>query len=108
MTISTKTFGAINDGSYVQKKLYVFNAGESDATGLQVSAERYLTSDGVDFVQVAEDSGGNPGAYSSIIYMGELKAGEKVPFWVRIQVPVGTTPAGNPRGFELDLEYQGT
>lgn len=108
LTISTKSFGAIIDGSSVQKKLYVFNAGESVASGLKISTERYVTSDGVEFVQIAEDTGGNPDTFSSILYLGDLQAGERVPFWVKIQVPVGTTPAGNPRGFELNLEYQGT
>lgn len=107
--ITSESFGALDGGDFEGRKFQVENIGDQDATSAILSAVRLAANDGVDFVLLAPDAGGNPGAYSSTpLSIGDLAPGDIVPFWVKVTVPVGTTPAGNPRQFEVVVDYYGT
>jgi hypothetical protein len=65
--------------------------------------------DGIDFAQIAEDIGGNPGSFGTApISIGTLNPEDTVYFWVKVTVPSSTTPAGNPRQFNVVARFTGT
>lgn len=107
--ITSSNFGAVNGGDSQAVKFKVKNVGDQSATSVQLSIARLASNDGIDFAQIAEDFGGNPGAYSTAaINVGTLIADASTDFWVKVTVPTGTTPAGNPRQFDILAIYTGT
>ena len=107
--ITAANFGAVNGGANQQLKFQVKNVGDQNATSVQLSIARLASNDGLDFAQVAEDVGGNPGSYgTAIINLGTMIPGAIIAFWVKVTVPNGTTPAGNPRQFDIVATYTGT
>lgn len=110
--ITSFNFGAIDGGADLAIKFFVKNIGNTPAQSVRVYAQRLSQNDGLDFVQMALDNGGNPGAYTSNLAeglnVGTLIADAAVAFWVKVTVPTGTTPAGNPRLFDAVVEYTGT
>lgn len=107
--ITSWNFGAINGGASSQQKFRVANVGDQSATSVELSASRIASNDGLDFVLLALDSGGNPGAYASTaIQIGTIAALAYVEFWIKVLVPSGATPAGNPRQFQIVVDYIGT
>jgi hypothetical protein len=110
--ITSFNFGAIDGGDDLAIKFYVKNIGSTDAQSVRVFAQRLAQNDGLDFIQMAFDNGGNPGTYISTLATGldfaTLAAGVSQAFWLKVTVPVGTTPAGNPRMFDAVVEYTGT
>jgi hypothetical protein len=107
--ITSSNFGAVNGGAYEEIKFILKNVGDQSATSVQLSIARLAANDGIDFAQIAEDSGGNPDSYgTTTINLGTLAADASVSFWVKITIPTGTTPAGNPRQFDVLATYTGT
>jgi len=107
--ITTFPFGTIDDGSNAAYKFYVKNTGDTSATSVSATAVRVDGSDGVDFVLLALDSGGNPGTYTaSALSLGTIAAGASVAVWAKVTVPSGASPVGNPRQFTLKITYSGT
>ena len=107
--ITSYNYGSIGGGISEARKFIAANSGNTDAASLSLFINRIAQNDGVDFVQIAPDVAGNPGAFSSAaLVVGALAAGASVPFWVQVTVPVGTSPFGNPRQFNVIAEYTGT
>jgi hypothetical protein len=107
--ITSANFGAVNGGSYQELKFRVKNVGDQSATSVILSLARLASNDGIDFVQIAEDLGGNPSPYATTaLNVGTLAANASMDFWVRVTIPVGTTPAGNPRMADIVATYTGT
>lgn len=89
-------------GAATSKLLYVENFGDADATSLTVTCEQVGTGDGINFAQLALDSGGSPGTWTtSPLSLGTLAASATVPFWARASVPAGRTADNNPRRYDL-------
>ena len=106
--ITSVNFGAINGGSSQQLKFILKNTGTESATSVQLSVARLASNDGIDYASIAEDFGGNPGAFGTdIINVGTMIAEATKEFWVKVAVLTGTTPAGNPRNFNINCEYTG-
>lgn len=108
--ITSENFGAIDAGSNSVVKIYVENYGSTSATSVTLSRARIAQNDGVDYVTFAQDNGsGNPGTYSSAdVNLGTVTAGQRIPIWVKATIPLGLTPQGNPRQFNVTLSYRGT
>jgi hypothetical protein len=107
--ITAWNFGTVAGGSSTQAKFYVENTGSNDAESVQIVIERLVQNDGVDYVEIALDSGGNPGTYQTgAINLGTLAAGAQQAFWVRQTIPAGATPQGNTRQFLFGTEYTGS
>jgi hypothetical protein len=107
--ITSANFGAVDGGSSQQLKFQAKNVGDQDATSVQLSIARLASNDGLDFAQLAVDIGGNPGTFSnSPINVGTMVVGAIYVFWGKVTVPVGETPAGNPRQFDVIAVYTGT
>jgi hypothetical protein len=110
--ITNFDFGAIDGGDDLEIKFYVKNIGATSAESVRVYAQRLAQNDGLDLIMMALDNGGNPGSYVSNLatglVFGTIAAGVSQAFWVKITVPTGTTPAGNPRLFHVAVEYTGT
>jgi len=107
--ITSVNFGAVNGGANQALKFRVKNVGDQSATSVQLSIARLASNDGIDFAQIAEDIAGNPGSYGTVILnLGTMIANAYSDFWVKVTVPVGTTPAGNPRQFDIVATYTGT
>jgi hypothetical protein len=107
--ITSFNFGAVEGGAYQQAKFIAKNVGNQDASSVSLYAQRLAANDGFDFVQIAPDIEGNPGTFQSgSITIGTLAANAEYTFWVKVTIPSGTTPAGNPRQFDIITEYSGT
>jgi hypothetical protein len=107
--ITSFNFGAINGAAELALKFKVKNLGDSDANSVRLYAQRLNQNDGLDFVALAKDNGGNPGVYTtSELDFGTMAAAAIEIFWAKVTVPLGTTPAGNPRQFDCICEYTGT
>ena len=108
--ITTTNFGSLVPGGSAQAyKYYINNVGNSSATNVQISVTRIAQNDAIDYVSIAPDVAGNPGTYSAnLLNVGTLAAGASYAFWVRVTVPSGVTPAGNPRLFDIQATYSGT
>lgn len=107
--ITSGNFGAVDGGSSQQLKFKAKNVGDQTATSVQLTIARLASNDGLDFAQLAVDVGGNPGSFSTApINVGTLIAGAVYTFWGKVTVPVGETPAGNPRQFDVIATFTGT
>jgi hypothetical protein len=107
--ITSANFGAVNGGAYQQLKFVLKNIGTDSATSVQLSIAQLAANDGINFVTMATDIAGNPGAFSSAaINVGTLVAAAIFTFWLRVTVPTGATPAGNPRQWDTIATYTGT
>ena len=107
--ITSANFGAVDGGSSQQLKFQVKNVGDQAATSVQLSIARLASNDGLDFAQITLDVGGNPGVYGTAsLNLGTMIAGAVIAFWGKVTVPVGATPAGNPRQFDIISTYTGT
>lgn len=107
--ITSANFGAVNGGANQALKFNVKNVGDQSATSVQLSIARLASNDGLDFAQIAEDIGGNPGPYGTVtLNLGTMIANAVISFWCKVTIPTGTTPAGNPRQFDLVATYTGT
>ena len=105
---TSANFGAVDGGDEQQLKFSVENVGDQSATSVQLSISRLASNDGIDFAQLAEDVGGNPGSYGTAdLNLGTMIAAASIDFWVKVVVPAGTTPAGNPRQFDIIATYTG-
>lgn len=101
-------WGAIPDGSSEEYQFFAENTGDQNASSVLVSLARLNQNDGVDFALIAPDVGGNPGVYAaSPLSFGTLAPTDSTPFWVKVTVPVGTTPGGNPRQFDVVASFKG-
>jgi hypothetical protein len=115
--ITSANFGAVAGGASQQLKFQVNNVGDQTAMGVIVSLSRLASNDGIDFAGVTTDSGGNPQftlPYSPTnwpnapISLGDMAPGAIIAFWCNVAVPVGASPAGNPRQFNFTATYTGT
>jgi hypothetical protein len=107
--ITSYNFGAVNGGSYEEVRLSIENIGDTSASSVQVAVQRLAQNDGIDFASLALDVAGNPGVYSaSALNLGTIAANITTYFWAKVTVPTGTTPAGNPRQFDIIATYTGT
>ena len=107
--ITSSNFGSISGGVTIAKKYRLENQGNAQATSVQVSLQRLLQNDGLDFAHIAPDVAGNAGQYQSgLLNIGTLNPGGVAYFWGQVTVPVGTSPAGNPRQFDIVTEYSGS
>lgn len=107
--ITSESFGSIAGSASQQQRFRCVNIGDQPSTSVFISANRLASNDGVDFVFLALDSAGNPGAYNAQpLPLGDLAPGDIVFFWVKVTVPNGTTPSGNPRQFDVLVDYNGT
>jgi len=108
-TITSFNFGAINGDAELALKFQIKNLGDSVANSVSLYAQRLNQNDGLDFVQLAKDNGGSPGTYTTAaLDFGSMAANAINVFWAKVTVPLGTTPAGNPRQFDCICEYTGT
>ena len=106
--ITSANFGAIDGGTSQQLKFILKNTGTESATSVQLSVTRLASNDGIDYASIAEDFGGNPGAFdTAVINVGTMIANTVKAFWVKITVPTGTTPSGNPRQLSINCVYTG-
>ena len=107
--ITSANFGAVDGGSSQQLKFQAKNVGDQSATSVQLSIARLASNDGLDFAQIALDVGGNPGVFGTApLNLGTMAVGAIYVFWGKVTVPVGATPAGNPRQFDVIAVYTGT
>ena len=109
VALTSFNFGAISGGATGQQKFRIQNVGDTDSTSVSLYIQRLSANDGVDYALLAEDIEGNPGEFSAnVINLASLAAGAIIYFWAKVIVPVGTTPAGNPRAFDAVVQYTGT
>jgi hypothetical protein len=109
VALTSLDFGAIGGNSNEQQKLRVQNIGDTEATSVSVYVQRLAANDGIDYALIAEDIEGNPGAFANnVLNVNTLAPGAYVVFWVQVTIPIGTTPAGNPREFDAVVKYTGT
>lgn len=107
--ITSFDWGAILDNANEAFKFFAKNTGDQNATSVLLSVQRLNQNDGLDFALIAPDVGGNPGSYTaSPLNIGTMIPGASVAFWVKVTVPSGTTPGGNPRQFYAQADYHGT
>lgn len=107
--ITAWNFGAVGGGSSTQQKFIVKNTGSDAASDVEIFTQRLVQNDGIDFITIAPDVSGNPGSFQSgPIAVGTLAPDAEYAFWIRVTVPIGTTPRGNPRQFVNVVEYTGT
>lgn len=107
--ITSFNWGSIQNGASEQFKFHAKNTGDQSATSILISVTRLNNNDGIDLALLATDVAGNPGSFSaSPLNIGTLAPGQSVTFWAKVLVPSGATPAGNPRQFNLQADYQGT
>lgn len=107
--ITSFDFGVVDAGANDQAKFFLKNIGDQPATSVRVYFERIAQNDGFDFPLMAQDIGGNPDTFEAgPLVFGTVLAGISTAFWVKVTVPGGTTPAGNPRQFNTVVEYSGT
>lgn len=107
--ITSYNWGAVQNGVPANYKFQAANTGDQNALSVILSLQRLNQNDGIDFALIAPDVGGNPGTFAaSSLSLGTLTPNQVVPFWVQVSPPTGTTPAGNPRGFNVEVDYQGT
>jgi hypothetical protein len=107
--LTSFNWGAIQDGADSQFKFFAKNTGDQSATSVIISIARLNQNDGVDLALLAADVSGNPDTFSaSPLNVGTLAPGDSVAFWLKVTVPSGTTPKGNPRQFDVVADYQGT
>lgn len=107
--ITSYNYGSVAGSGVNTQKFYAANSGDIDASSVTILITRIAQNDGIDFVDMAPDVAGNPGTYqTSPLNIGTLSAGANVAFWVRVSVPGGTTPFGNPRQFDIVASYTGT
>lgn len=89
-------------GTSTQLKRFVENYGDVQADELTVTITQVGLNDGDDYAQIAPDSGGSPGAWTtSPLTFGTLINSATAPFWVRENVPAGRTADNNPRRYDL-------
>lgn len=89
-------------GTSTALKRFVENFGDADADDLTVTITQIGTNDGDDYAQLAPDSGGSPGAWTtSPLTFGTLGDGLTAPFWVREVVPAGRSADNNPRRYDV-------
>jgi len=90
-------------GTSTPIKRFIENFGDQDAEDLILTIVQVGNNDGDDYAQIAPDSGGSPGTWTtSPIVFGTLPDSATAPFWVRANVPAGRTADNNPRRFDLD------
>lgn len=107
--ITSWNMGAIDGGTVSQQKFLIENTGSDPAEDVEVSADRLVQNDGVDFAEIALDAGGNPGTYQTApLLIGTVAPGQVLAVWLRITVPFGTSPAGNQRLLDFGPVYNGT
>lgn len=109
--VTSHNFGAVRGGESQQAKFKAANVGNQLASSVSIYVQRLGGNDGLDFVKITPDAGGNPSEInyaSSPLSIGDLAAGATYEFWVKVTIPTGTTPAGNPRQFDIIAEYSGT
>lgn len=107
--LTTWNFGAVGGGASTEQKFKIKNTGSDPATSVGLFVQRLVQNDGVDFITIAPDVAGNPGTYQvGTISVGTLAADDEYFFWVKVTIPEGTTPQGNPRQFDTVVEYTGT
>jgi hypothetical protein len=71
-------------GNIIEVKLYVKNPAAIPASEVTIGVLKYMEDFGYEWVDVAHDSSGSPGAYSDLLDIGHLSAYEMKPFWVRV------------------------
>lgn len=107
--INTVNFGSVSGGGYQQIRMLLTNTGTVEATSVVLSLTRITTNDGVDYTLLAPDVSGAPGTFgTSPLTPGTMSAGGTFWFWVKVIVPVGASPQGNPRNFNIAVTYAGT
>lgn len=107
--ITSANFGAVDGASSQQLKFQVKNVGDQSATSVQLAIARLAANDGLDFAQIAEDVGGNPSVFGTAsLNLGTMIAGAVIVFWGKVTVPLGSTPQGNPRQFDVIATFTGT
>lgn len=90
-------------GTSTPVKRFVENFGDEDADELTVTIIQVGNNDGDDYAQLAPDSGGSPGTWTtSPLTFGTLIDGGTAPFWVRENVPAGRTADNNVRRYDLE------
>lgn len=104
--ITTFDFGSVaTPGQSANKKLFVENSGDETAQSVTMTIAAIGTNDGDDHAEVALDSGGSPGTFGAgPLSLGNIAAGNTVPFWTRVNVASVLTADGNPRRYALDAE----
>ena len=107
---TTLNFGAIDGGTFYQQRVNVTNTGTTTATSISIALNRITSNDGIDYTALAPDVSGTPGTYSTnpLTIPGGLAAGAVYWFWVKVTVPVGASPQGNPRQVQFLSTYAGT
>ena len=119
--ITSANFGAIAGGAQQQLKFIVANVGDQNSTSVTIALAPLAANDGIKFAGLTTDYGGNPyfppgglPPYSESnwptipLSFNNIAAGDSVPIWVNVAVLVGSSPAGNPRSFNLTVTYTGT
>jgi hypothetical protein len=107
--INTVNFGSVSGGGNQQIRMLLTNTGTVTATSVVLALTRITINDGVDYTLLAPDVSGAPGTFSqNPLTPGTLAAGAQYWFWVKVVVPVGASPQGNPRNFNIAVTYAGT
>jgi hypothetical protein len=104
--LSTTTLtdvGLMSNGQLV-KKLYIYNPGGTNVSSVTLTVAQWGAKFGYQWVDVALDVSGSPGAYSDAISYTSIAAGASVAFWIRIKQ--GTDYDGfEPLQYALDLAH---
>ncbi len=107
--VNTVNFGSVSGGGIQQIRLLLTNTGTVTATSVVLALTRITINDGVDYTLLAPDVSGAPGTFGTTpLTPGTLAAGGQYWFWVKVSVPVGASPQGNPRSFNIQTSYSGT
>lgn len=107
--VTSWNFGAVDGSDFTQTRFRAKNIGSDTATSVSLIIQRLVQNDGIDFVEIAPDSSGNPGVYQTApLSVGTMAPDDEYYFWLRVSVPNGTTPRGNPRQFQTRVVYTGT
>ncbi len=92
----------LTPGTSTPLKRFLENYGDADADETTLTITQVGNNDGSTYAQLAPDSGGSPGAWTTLpLSFGTLIPSATTPFWVRESVPAGRTADRNVRRYDL-------
>ena len=95
--------GSLYDNQ-ILKKLVVRNPSEHTALDVRVTVEQYQSRFGYEWVDVALDTGDNPGEFGDVVSLGDIVSQGSAPFWVRF-LKSGDRFTLKPAKFILDVSH---
>lgn len=68
----------------IEDVFVIKNPGEDPITNVKAVIAQYFDYQGFDWVEIAEDIGGSPGAYSNEVFLGLMQPAEERKVWIKV------------------------